>query len=159
MHEKIKQLIPNKLKSKFTTRPMLQKIFKNIGWMSVERIITLMIGLLVGIQVARSLGPEDFGILSFIGAFFGLFLPFTYLGLSGIVQREIIKNKNNKKILGTAFFLRFLSSFFIFMLVPSIILFLFPGRMDYLIFSIICGVGMLFDSFGVISWYFSAKLI
>jgi hypothetical protein len=33
MQDKLKSLIPSKLRSKFTNRPVLQKIVKNIGWL------------------------------------------------------------------------------------------------------------------------------
>ena len=63
------------------------KYFKNTSWLFAEKIIRMVVGLFVGVWVARYLGPEKFGLLSFVQSFVGLFTIFATLGLDVIVVR------------------------------------------------------------------------
>ncbi|MFU2486566.1 flippase [Thauera sp. WH-1] len=96
-------LIPNFLQRHIAGRPNLVKILDNIGWLFLDKIFRMGIGLLLGIWIARALGPEQFGILSFATAFTALFAAIATLGLPSVVVRDIIKNPSDKNlILGTA---------------------------------------------------------
>ena len=72
------------------------KYFKNTSWLFGEKILRMIVGLFVGIWVARYLGPEQFGLLSYAGAFVGLFTAFATLGLDGIVVRELVKDESRR---------------------------------------------------------------
>ena len=61
------------------------------------------VGLFVGVWVARYLGPDQFGLLSFSMAIVGLFGAIATLGLRGIVVRDIVNDPESKgETLGTA---------------------------------------------------------
>ena len=66
-----------------------RKYFKNTSWLMTERIIRMIISLFVGIYVARYLGPDLFGLLSYTNSFVGLFLAIATLGIESIVIREL----------------------------------------------------------------------
>ena len=51
--------------SNFFALPGFRKYFANISWLLGERILRIPVSLLVGIYVARYLGPEHFGLLSY----------------------------------------------------------------------------------------------
>ena len=69
------------------------KYFKNTSWLFGEKILRMVVGLFVGIWVARYLGPEQFGLFSYAQSFVGLFTAIATLGLDGIVVRKLfIKN-------------------------------------------------------------------
>jgi len=66
----------------------------------------MVVGLFVGVWVARYLGPDSFGLLSYAMAFVGLFVSISTLGLDGIVIRELVKDESKRdKLIGTAFWL------------------------------------------------------
>jgi O-antigen/teichoic acid export membrane protein len=46
-------------------RPGFRKYFANTSWLLGERVLRMVVSLLVGIYVARYLGPERFGLLSY----------------------------------------------------------------------------------------------
>jgi len=46
-----------------------------------HRILSMIVALFVGVYVARYLGPERFGLLSYAGSFVGLFTALATLGL------------------------------------------------------------------------------
>ena len=68
------------------------KYFKNTSWLFGEKILRLFLGLFISIWVARYLGPEQFGILSYALSFVGLFTFLATLGLDSIVIRELVKD-------------------------------------------------------------------
>ena len=69
------------------------KYFKNTSWLFGEKILRMIVGLFVGIWVARYLGPEQFGLFSYAQGFVGLFTAISTLELDGIVVRELIKDE------------------------------------------------------------------
>jgi polysaccharide transporter, PST family len=87
--------------------PGLRKIMGNMGWLVVDRVVRMGMGLFVGVWVARYLGPLQFGSLNFALAFVALFGSVTTLGLEGIVVREVLHNEQDThEILGTTLALR-----------------------------------------------------
>jgi hypothetical protein len=89
-----------------------RKQVNNITWLFFEQFIGLGLGLVVGIWVARYLGPGQYGQYNYALSLVFLFLPLVQLGLDGIVVRELVieKNPNSRdEILGTSFFIRITS--------------------------------------------------
>ncbi len=83
------------------------KYLKNTSWLFAEKILRMVVGLFVGVWVARYLGPEKFGLLSYAQSFVGLFSAIATLGLNGIVVRELVKYpQKESELLGTAFILK-----------------------------------------------------
>ena len=39
--------------------------FENFNWLLFEKILRVVVGLFIGLWVARYLGPDNFGILSY----------------------------------------------------------------------------------------------
>lgn len=78
------------LKKTLEGRPALKKIVDNIGWLFFDRMLRLVIGLFVGIWVARYLGPEQYGILNYALSFVALFAIFVHLGLQSVVVRDLV---------------------------------------------------------------------
>jgi O-antigen/teichoic acid export membrane protein len=66
-------LIPAFVRHRLTHRPNLVKILDNIGWLFLDKVLRVGVGLLVGVWIARYLGPEQFGLLNFAFAVIGLF--------------------------------------------------------------------------------------
>jgi len=95
------------LRTKVEHRPNLIKILTNIGWLFSERVLRMGIGLVVGVWLARYLGPEQFGLLNYALAFVSLFVAIATLGLQDIAVRDMVNNPSEApEILGTSFLLR-----------------------------------------------------
>jgi PST family polysaccharide transporter len=106
------KISPSSLITKVRQRSNLFKIATNTGWLVVDKLISIVAGLLVGAWVARYLGPAQYGMLNYASAFVALFTPLVGLGLKDIVIREIVRDPADKdEILGTAFTLQFLAGF------------------------------------------------
>jgi O-antigen/teichoic acid export membrane protein len=120
-------LIPAFIQRRIAHRPNLFKIVDNIGWLFFDKILRMGVGLLVGVWVARYLGPEQFGLLSFATAFTGLFGAIAALGLQGIVVRDIVRDPDTAKVtLGTAAVLQFIGGLVAYLLILGAIAYMRP---------------------------------
>ena len=72
-----------------------------VGYAS-ERIVRLVLTAVVGVIVARYLGPSGLGLLSFAAGVFGLLAPLTLLGLPQILVREFSTQDDWRPTLATA---------------------------------------------------------
>jgi len=101
-------LLPDSIRERLHGRSQLQKILSNIVWLSLDKVLRLGIGAVLGIWIARYLGPEQFGLLNYAAAFVVLFSPLSSLGLDTIVIRDILREDEERVrvSLGTAFALR-----------------------------------------------------
>jgi O-antigen/teichoic acid export membrane protein len=97
--------------SDFLVLPGFRKYFANTSWLMAERIFRSVLLLVVGVYVARYLGPEQFGLLSYAMSFVALFSAIGMLGLDGIVVRELVKDGTKRdELLGTAYFLKLMGA-------------------------------------------------
>ncbi|EII5647825.1 oligosaccharide flippase family protein, partial [Vibrio parahaemolyticus] len=97
---------------------ILKKYSTNTLWLLFEKIIRLVSGFFIGVLVARYLGPEKLGILSFSQSYVGLLVVFTNLGLDSIIVRELIKQQYDERIiLSTAFAIKMCSSLLLFFVI------------------------------------------
>ncbi|HIP51890.1 MAG TPA: flippase, partial [Campylobacterales bacterium] len=124
-----------------------------------EKILRMIVGLFVGIWVARYLGPEQFGLFSYAQSFVGLFIAIATLGLDGIVIRELVKDESRRdKLLGTAFGLKFIGAVIVFFLLFIAIKFTNNDSMTT-IFIFIISLSMIFQTFNVVDFYFQSKIL
>jgi O-antigen/teichoic acid export membrane protein len=84
-----------------------RKVIKNVYWAVLGKVVGILNQLLVGIMVARYLGPEQFGLMSYVVSYVMLFSVLASFGLDGIEIRELSRTGADKNaIMGTAFALR-----------------------------------------------------
>ena len=135
------------------------KYFKNTSWLFGEKILRMIVALFIGVWVARYLGPEKFGLLSYAQSFVALFAVVASLGLDSLVVRELVKDKSRAEtLLGTSFFLKIFGAFS--MLVFLAIALQFTSNDFYtksLIFII--ASASIFQSFNVVDFYFQSKVM
>lgn len=84
-------------------RQGLKKYFHNTGWMFASRMFTFFTSFFTVIFVARYLGPENLGKLSYAQSLIAIFSMFASLGIDSIVYRDLVaKPEKEDEILGTA---------------------------------------------------------
>lgn len=150
MLNKIKQLKQHK---------SFMRYFSNTSWLMAERILRMGVGLFVGIWVARYLGPEQFGLLSYAQSFVFLFTAIATLGLDGIVVRELVKDESKRdQLLGTAFGLRFIGAILILPALALAVQFTSNDNYTNLLVFIIASA-TVFQSFNVIDFYYQSKVL
>ena len=94
----------DKILSKLGASETKIKVFRNLYWAVLGKVVTLLGGLFVGILVARYLGPEQYGLMSYVISYVSLFQIFASFGMEGIEVREMSKDGVDVNlILGTVF--------------------------------------------------------
>jgi len=135
------------------------KYFKNTSWLFMEKVFRMIVGLSVGIWLARYLGPEQFGLLSYAISFVGLFATFSTLGLDSIVIRELVKDKNKRDtLLGTAFRLKLFGAFLVLLLLAIVVQLTNNNEFEDALIFIIASA-MIFQSINVIDFYFQSEVL
>lgn len=135
------------------------KYFKNTSWLFGEKILRIIVGLFVGIWVARYLGPEQFGLFSYAQSFVGLFTAFATLGLDGIVVRELVKDESRRdELIGTAFWLKLMGAIIVLLILAIAINFTSNDTYTNTIVFIIASA-TIFQSFNVADMYFQSKVL
>jgi O-antigen/teichoic acid export membrane protein len=150
-------LLPAFIRRRLEGRSTLQNIIANTGWLAADQILRMGVGLLVGIWVARYLGPERFGLLNYAIAFVAMFSSIATLGLDGIVVRDIVREPSRKEeILGTAFFLKAVGGCATFLITVLVIIVLRPqDRLSHWLVGIMA-IGTIFQAFDTIDFWFQA---
>ena len=94
----------------------IQTLFKNVSLVTSAQIITNICAFIWTIMIARYLGVNDYGILSFAISFTVILGMGTDLGMSAYSTRELSKNRNLTK--------KFINNIIPFKIILSIILFI-----------------------------------
>ena len=139
---------------------MKARIFNNISWLFFDKIIRIFGSLVVGIWVARYLGPEQFGILNYGMAFVAMFSFLPNLGLNQIVVRDITKHpEKTNQIIGSSFVLKLLGSSLAVALIVLIVLSL--NKTDTLVKYVIIlfSIGFIFQAFDVIDFFYQSQML
>ena len=138
--------------------PGFRKYFANTSWLMGERILRMAVSLFVGIFVARYLGPERYGLLSYANSFVGIFIVLGTLGLDDIIVRELVKTpEQQEKILGSSFLLKLVGTLLMWMAILAAVPFT-KNDFQTNILIIIIAFGAVFQAFNVIDFNFQAKV-
>ena len=139
--------------------PGLQKIVNNFSWLLAERLLTMMIALTIGIYSIRYLGVRDFGLLSYVISFVGIFDVIARLGLDSIVVRNLVREDSlTNQLLGTSWVLKIISITTIGLIsILSFSSFSDNQETKWLVVIVVCS--LIFNAFDVIDFWFQAKLL
>lgn len=123
-----------------------------------ERVFRMVVGLFVGVWVARYLGPAQFGLLSYAGSFVGLFAALATLGLDSIVVRELVKTPERRdELLGTAFWLKIGGAILLWVAIVAAVPLIKNDIQTNSLIAIIA-FAAIFQAFNVIDFNFRAEV-
>jgi O-antigen/teichoic acid export membrane protein len=95
------------VRSRLEGRDVLRQAINNSFWLSCDQFFRMAAGLVVGVWMARYLGPERYGWLNYAIAIVGVVQSATSLGINSVVVRELVLQPGEAApIMGTAFSLR-----------------------------------------------------
>lgn len=136
----------------------LKKYFYNTSWLLVDQVFKMIAGFLIGVFIARYLGPGRYGTLNYAISYVGL-LSFLYtLGLDEILVREIVNHPDQKNdLVGSAFYLKLIGSLALIAIIP-ITFHLFHDGQTTRIIILIFAVASVFQSFQVLNNYLQSQV-
>ncbi|HAO2015120.1 TPA: flippase, partial [Escherichia coli] len=136
----------------------IEKIAKNSGWLLIERCTRLTLGLLVSTWIARYLGPDQYGILSYVIAFIAFFQAILPLGMDGIIVRDIAKNeKDSGGILGTVIITRVILGLVLWGVIILTMSIIYSIKSEYTLLSAIIGASLIFQATDTIDLWFQSQ--
>ena len=136
-----------------------KKILSNSVWMIIQHLYSMLSSLIIISLVARYLGPSDYGLINYCGSVITIFTTLAGLGLENLIVSEIIRNPDKEGgYLGTALVMRLISSFISYPLILGLITALNPGDNTLLIVAAFQALGMVFQTYDVLVYWFRLKL-
>ena len=117
---------------------------RNAGWLLVDKLLRFIGGAVIGIVVARFLGPEQFGKLNFAQAWVGMFAGIAWLGVGDSVIRDLVQRPEmESRIIGTAWRLRLVGSMIALLLALTLYIALGHGSADGIAMVLVLGLAVL----------------
>jgi O-antigen/teichoic acid export membrane protein len=151
--------LPGFIQKRLAGRNELLEVLDNSGWMMGDQIFRQILGLLVGVWMARYLGPQLFGEYSYAFAVIMIVSPFAALALDGIVIRRIVQDPASRdEILGTSFFLMLGGGTLAYVLAMAAIFLAKPeDRLVQWLVGIMAA-GAIFQAFIAIEYWFESQM-
>lgn len=138
---------------------MNKRFLKNTGWIIGGKIVQSIISLVVGALTARFLGPSNYGIIGYITSFIAFFTSFATLGLNNVIVKALLDNEENQgTVIGTAITMKIISSSFCVLLIEGLLILTNLDNKLIWICGALQSVGLLFQSFDIIEYWYQSKL-
>lgn len=130
----------------------------NMAWIAAEKLLRLFLSFFAMIYVARQIGQERFGELSFAIGAGAIFCVGVNFGIDSLLVRELVRREKDRNcILGSGALLKF-SGFLIMTVFTALYLFLAnPDRETALLVVIVCA-GYLFQTIQVFDPFFQSRV-
>ncbi|MEM6613218.1 MAG: flippase, partial [Cyanobacteria bacterium P01_C01_bin.72] len=129
------------------------------GWLIADKLVKAAGELTIGLWMARYLGPENFGLLSYAIAFVGLFGAIAPVGLNKIVVRDLVREPQYKyEILGTALVIRVLSGVVLAAIASLSILKLRPDEPQVHWLIVMIALGIVLQAADIIGYWFQTQM-
>jgi PST family polysaccharide transporter len=150
--------IAERLKSLYLNQGF-RKVFFNLGWMFVDKIVRMGLNFVLGAWIARYLGAERFGAWNYAIAFTALFGFVSTLGLYQIVLQELVSEPAGKnRTLGNGAFLKGAGGLALVGLSAVAIRLMHPGEPLLHQLVLIVALGYVFQCLDVIDYFFQARV-
>ncbi|MFL5482638.1 MAG: flippase [Gemmatimonadaceae bacterium] len=159
MNDQWVRWLPSTLGRRLSGRRGLQAIVANTGWLFFDTFVRLGIGFLVGVKVARYLGPGRYGTLNFASALVALFASVASLGLNSILVRDLVRYPEKRDdLIGSAFRLKLIGGVSAFVLGQVCVFVLRPtDTVSQLLVAIIAS-SLIFQAMDVVDSWLQSKV-
>ncbi|MFZ5953319.1 MAG: flippase [Candidatus Rifleibacteriota bacterium] len=145
---------------KFQKAELYRKVSYNVFWLLFDKFFRLGVGLIIGVWIARYLGPDLFGRLNYAIAFSAIFGSMASLGLDSIIVRELVKTPEERgSILGTSFLLKLFAGLVSVGIASASSYFSSPENPNTTLLVFLASLGFVFQSANVIDAYFQSLVI
>lgn len=149
--------LKNKIKAFFANKSIM-KYLKNSSWMLAAYSLKIISAIFVGIYVARYLGPQDFGVLSYALAVMSIFTAISRLGMDSILVRDVAAYPcRGSAYVSTAFALMSAASVIGFVLLAVITYYFEPQKeVQWAVWLV--GFGLIFQASLVVDFNFQGQV-
>lgn len=135
------------------------KVTRNAGWLIGGRIYHMLLAFFVGLVTARYLGPGNYGLINYALTYTTFFASFCTLGINSIIVKDFVDHPEEEGIaLGSTLVLRAISSGLSFIMMLGISFVADRGEKTTHIVVALCGIGIFFQIFDTINYWFQSRL-
>lgn len=154
------RFFPAKIRKRLANRHVFQEAVENSGWLIADKVLRMGLGLLVGVWVARYLGPSQYGIMSYAASLVGLAGAVAGLGIDSIVIRELVKHpEKTDELVGTTFVLRFCSGLVCYLGVLGVVAVVRPNDLLTQLIVAVVGLSLTINAFDAADLWFQSKVL
>ncbi len=140
------------------TDTLKSKEVKNAYWIITGRVVQMVLSFLVSIFTARYLGPSNFGLVNYAGAYVAFFTSLCTLGLNSVIIKDFVDNPDEQgKAIGTTIVLRAVSSLLSSIMIVGIVSIVDKGESVTIVVSALCSIALVFQVFDTINYWFQSK--
>lgn len=139
---------------------MQSRVVKNAVWIIACRIIQSLLGLVIGMFMARYMGPSNYGLINYAASIVAFAAPIMKLGIDSILVNEIINNPNDEgKILGTTILMNLIGAFLSCIGILFFVLIANKGDKETLIVCLLYSTTLFAQALEMIVYWYQAKLL
>lgn len=132
---------------------------QNTFWLMFEKVFKLAVAFVIGVYVARYLGPKDFGIFNYGKSISIFFTTFATLSIDQFIVKLLIEQKERKnQILGTYLGLRLTASISCMLLVLLMNYLNVFEENEVFIIVLILTSASIFSSFDILQSYYQSQV-
>lgn len=133
------------------------KEVKNASWLIGGRVIQMILSLFVGILTARYLGPDNYGLINYGGAYVAFFTALSTLGLNAVIIKDFVDHPEEQgEAIGSALLMRLVSSILSAILTVSIVLVIDKDEPITIAVVALCSLGSIFHIFETFNYWFQS---
>jgi PST family polysaccharide transporter len=150
--------MPEPIRRRIEGRHLLQRAIGNTGWLLTDWAVRLAGGLLVSVWVARYLGPDDYGKLSYAMALAALFGAAAAVSHSDVLVREFVNDRARQAAtLASGVTIRVAGGFVAWAMAIGAVFLLRPGHRELHVLVAILAAGLVFQATGAIEAWFQSQ--
>lgn len=144
-------IISKKIRDKFINC----KEARNAIWLISGRVIQMVISFFVSVLTARYLGPSNYGIINYAGAYVAFFSSLCTLGINYVIIKDFVDSSNEQgTTLGTSLILRIVSGLCSILMTVGIVSIVDKGDYTILVVVTLSSVALIFQAFDTINYWF-----
>lgn len=129
--------------------------FKNFSWLVSGKVIQMIISLIVGLLVARYLGPSNFGLINYSLSYTSFFMPLCTLGMTSILVKNFTDKPNEVgTTIGSALITRIFSAFLSFLIIFLIVSIIDKNEPLTIWITFLVGTSLVFQTFDTFNYWF-----
>lgn len=140
-------------------RALNNRVVSNAGWLMAGKMIQMAINLAISMLTARFLGPSNYGLISYAGAYTAFFSSLCELGIHSVVVKDIVaREKNDGLIMGTSVGMRLTAGILSTVTIVGVSLIADAGEPLTQQVVLLCATSLIFKSLDAFEFWFQAKL-
>ena len=145
--------------SSIVNKAKTSRVFKNISWLVGGKVVQMIIAFVINILTTRYLGNSNFGLISYAAVYTGFFSSLCSLGLNSVIVKEMLEHKDKQgELLGTSIAMRLAASVLSWISIICLSCIIDKGEPQTTKIVGLCCIGMVFQSFTILEYWFQARL-